>query len=190
MAQAQVTGFEPPMEKSFESINIDAAVNAFFKAKSKEEAQIVLYSLRIDPREKINAFYSSIITSNLSNKDLSRMLDVISEADMLYGKIVRTQEWRLLRYLDNILLNLYQQDLAVQFSQYNLSWQLLNRLRWDGKKIKTLAASLAKKFHVSQSTIATFYLPYIFLCIKNKTLDLGLSPEYDEIIQKEIESLK
>lgn len=190
MAQAQVTGFEPPMDKSFESINIDAAVNAFFKAKSKEEARIVLYSLRIDPREKINAFYSSIVTSNLSNKDLSRMLDVISEADMLYGKIVRTQEWRLLRYLDNILLKLYQQDLAVQFSQYNLSWQLLNRLRWDGKKIKTLAATLAKKFHVSQSTIATFYLPYIFLCMKNKTLDLELSPEYDEIIQKEIELLK
>jgi replication factor C large subunit len=190
MAQAHVTGFEPPTEKSFENLDVEAAVNAFFKAKSKEEAQIVLYSLRIDPREKINAFYSSIVTSNLSNKDLARMLDVISEADVLYGKIMRTQEWRLLRYLDNILLKLYQENLPVQFSQYNLSWSLLNRLRWDGKTIKALGAFLAKRFHVSQSTIATFYFPFILLCVKNKKLELELNPEYNEIIQKEIELIK
>jgi replication factor C large subunit len=190
MAQALVTGFEPPMEKSFESINVEDAVNAFFKAKSKEEAQIVLYSLRIDPREKINAFYSSIITSNLAAKDLARMLAIISEADMLYGKIMRTQEWRLLRYLDNILLKLYGENLPVQFSQYNLSWPLLNRLRWDGRTIKALGAQLAKKFHVSQSTIATFYLPYILFCTKNKKLALELSPEYDELIKKEMELIK
>jgi replication factor C large subunit len=190
MAQAQVTGFEPPTEKSFENIDIEAAVNAFFKAKSKEEAQIVLYSLRVDPREKINVFYSSIVTSSLPSKDLARMLDVISEADMLYGKIMSTQEWRLLRYLDNILLKLYSENLPVQFSQYNLSWPLLNRLRWDGKTIKTLCGILAKMHHVSQSTVATFYLPYIFFCIKNKKLDLELNTEFNEIIQKEIELIK
>jgi replication factor C large subunit len=177
MAQAHVTGFDPQTEKSFETLNVDAAINAFFKAKSKEEAQIVLYSLRIDPREKINAFYSSVVSSNLQNKDLAKMLDIISEADMLYGKIMRTQEWRLLRYLDNILLRLYEENLPVQFSQYNLSWPLLNRLRWDGRTIKALGALLAKKFHVSQSTIAVFYLPYILFCIKNKKLEMELSPE-------------
>lgn len=190
MAQAQVSGFEPPSEKSFETLDVGSAVSAFFKAKSKEEARIVLYSLRIDPQEKINAFYSSIITSKLPNKDLSRMLDVMSEADMLYGKIRRTQQWRLLRYLDNILLKLYQQDLSVQYSQYNLSWPLLNRLRWDGKTLKSLGGSLAKQFHVSKSTIATFYLPYILFCMKNNKLDLGLSPEYSDIIQKEMEMIK
>ncbi len=190
MAQAQLGGFDPPTEKSFEHLDVEAGINAFFKAKSEEEARIVLYSLRIDPREKINAFYSSIVTSNLPAASLAKMLDVISEADVLYGKIMRTQEWRLLRYLDNILLKLYEQNTQVQFSQYNLSWPLLNRLRWDGRTIKALSAQLAKRFHVSQSTIATFYLPYILFCIKNKKLDLELSPEYTEIIQKEIELLK
>jgi replication factor C large subunit len=190
MAQAQLGGFDPPTEKSFERLDVEAGINAFFKAKSKEEAQIVLYSLRIDPREKINAFYSSIVTSNLPGVTLAKMLDVVSEADMLYGKIMRTQEWRLLRYLDNILLRLYGEKAQVQFSQYNLSWPLLNRLRWDGKTIKALGSVLAKKFHVSQSTIATFYLPYILFCIKNKKMDLEISPEYSEIIQKEIDLLK
>ncbi|HWP78980.1 MAG TPA: AAA family ATPase [Candidatus Nitrosotenuis sp.] len=190
MAQAQIGGFELPTEKSFEILDVEAAVNAFFKAKSKEEAQIVMYSLRIDPKEKINAFYSSIITSDLPPKTMAKMLDVISEADVLYGKIMRTQEWRLLRYLDNILLKLYAENLPVQYSQYNLSWPLLNRLRWDGRTIKEITKILAQRFHVSQSTIATFYLPCILFCVKNKKMDLELNPEHTELIQKEIELLK
>lgn len=187
MAQAQMGGFDVDSEKSFEALDIEAGINAFFKAKTRQEAQSVLYSLRIDPREKINAFYSSIVTSNIPNKDMARLLDVISEADVLYGRIIRTQEWRLLRYLDNILLRLYSENLPIQYSQYNLSWPLLNKLRWDGKVIKSLAANLVQRFHVSQSTIATYYLPYILFCMKNKKLELEINPEYSEVLQKEIE---
>ena len=190
MAQAQIGGFDILSEKSFESLDIESGINAFFKAKTKLEAQSVLYSLRIDPREKINAFYSSIITSNISSKDMIRLLDVISEADVLYGKIMRTQEWRLLRYLDNILLKLYSENIPIQYSQYNLSWPLLNKLRWDGKVIKSFVTNLAHKFHVSNSTIATFYLPYILFCMKNKKLELEINPEQAETIQKEIDLIK
>ena len=121
-AQALVTGFEPNTEKSFESLNVEDGLNAFFKSQSFEEARIVLFSLRIDPREKINAFYSSIITSNLSSEKMSKALEIISEADMLYGKIMKTQNWRLLRYLDSILLSLYEKDSSARYTQYNLSW--------------------------------------------------------------------
>ena len=190
MAQAQLGGFDVSSDKSFEALDVEAGVNAFFKAKTKQEAQSVLYSLRIDPREKINAFYSSVISSSLSNKDLAMLLNVLSEADMLYGKIMRTQEWRLLRYLDNILLKLYSENLSVQYSQYNLSWPLLNKIRWDGRVIKSLIANLAQRFHVSQSTVSTFYLPYILFCTKNKKLELEINPEYAEVIQKEMDLMK
>jgi len=186
--QALVTGFNPPSERTFETLDVEAGVNAFFKANSIDEARSVLYSMGIDPREKINAFYSSIITSNLSKEDSARMLDVLSEADMLYGKIFKTQEWRLLRYLDNILLGLYKKDTPIRYSRYNLSWPLLNRLRWDGKSIKDMATVLAKKLHVSRSSFATFYFPYILFMIKNKKLELDET--FDDIIEKEIERLK
>ena len=186
--QALVTGFNPPSERTFETLDVEAGVNAFFKANSIDEARSVLYSMGIDPREKINAFYSSVITSNLSKEDSARMLDVLSEADMLYGKIFKTQEWRLLRYLDNILLGLYKKDTPIRYSRYNLSWPLLNRLRWDGKSIKDMATVLAKKLHVSRSTFATFYFPYILFMIKNKKLELDET--FDDIIEKEIERLK
>ena len=189
-AQALVTGFEPPTEKSFEALDVEEGINAFYKAKSIDEARSILYSMRIDPREKINAFYSSVITSKLSANDLEKFLSIISEADILYGRIMKTQQWRLLRYLDSILLGLYTNNSVIRYSQYNLSWPLLNRLRWDGSKIKSITKLFAKKMHVSSSTFSTLYLPYILFCMKNDSLDLELDESFDELIEKEIELLE
>ena len=188
-SQALVTGFEPFTERTFESLDIEEGINAFYKSQSIDEARAVLYSMRIDPREKINAFYSSIITSNVSHLEMENFLQVISEADLLYGRIMKTQEWRLLRYLDSILLGLYKKDTTIRYSQYNLSWQVLNRLRWDGSKFKSISKNLSKQLHISSSTFATFYLPYILFCMKNDFLELDLDDTYDELIEKEIELL-
>lgn len=188
-AQALVGGFSPQTEKSFETLDVEAGINAFFKANSLDEARSIIHSMSIDPREKINAFYSSIITSNLSQEDMAKMLEIISKADMLYGKIFKTQEWRLLRYLDEILLGLYKKGTPIRYSQYNLSWPILNRLRWDGRSIKSFADVFAKKLHISKSTFATFYFPYILLMIKNKKITLEIPDNYNEIIEKEIERL-
>ena len=189
-AQVLVGGFEPQTEKSFMEMDVEEGVNAFFKAKSIDEARAILYSLRIDPQEKIQAFYSSVITSDLTKEEMEKMLQVISEADLIYGKIRNTQEWRLLRYVDSILLGLYKEGTAARYSQFNLPWPVLNRLRWDGKAIKGLTSVLAKKMHVSKSDFATFYFPYLLLCMKNKKLDLGLDESYNEILEKEMAVLK
>ncbi|KFM15079.1 Replication factor C large subunit protein [Marine Group I thaumarchaeote SCGC AAA799-O18] len=189
-AQALVTGFNPPTEKSFEILDVEEGVNAFYKSNSVDEARSVIYSLRIDPREKINAFYSSIITSNISTDDMQKFLQIISTADMLYGKIMKTQQWRLLRYLDAILLGLYRKNLPIRYSKYNLSWPILNRIRWDGAKIKSLLDSLVKNMHVSKSTFSSIYFRFLLLCIKNEKIDLELDKTLEEIIQKEIDLMK
>ena len=188
--QARITGFDPPTERSFETLDVEEGINAFYKANSIDEARSVLYSLRIDPREKINAFYSSIITSKISIDDMEIFLRVISEADMLYGKIMKTQQWRLLRYLDATLLGLYKKYIPIRYSKYNLSWQLLNRLRWDGTKIKSIIGSLAKTMHVSKSTFSTLYFPFLLYCMKNKKIDLELDESLEEIVEKEIALIK
>ncbi len=190
LTQSFVTGFNPQTETSFESINVEDGVNAFFKANSIEEARSVLYSIQIDPRQKINAFYSSIITSELDNSTLAKYLEIISDADMLYGKIMKTQNWRLLRYLNDILVKLYQNDDRIRYSQYNLSWPLLNRIRWDGAKIKSMSSVMVKKLHLSSSAFVTFCLPYALFCIKNKTLELEIEETFGDIIEKEIELIQ
>ncbi|MBS3927052.1 MAG: AAA family ATPase [Nitrosarchaeum sp.] len=190
LTQSLVTGFNPQTEKSFENINVEDGINAFFKANSFDEARGVLYSMQIDPRLKIDAFYSSIVTSNLDNHTLAKLLEIISEADMLYGKIMKTQNWRLLRYLNEILIRLYLNDERIRYSQYNLSWPLLNRIRWDGKKIKSLSSLMAKSLHLSSSAFVTICLPYVLVCIKNKKLSLDIEETFGDIIEKEIELIK
>jgi len=190
LAQSLLTGFNPQTETSFEQINVEDGINTFFKANSIEEARTILYSMQIDPREKINAFYSSMITSDLDNLTMAKNLEIISNADMLYGKILKTQNWRLLRYLNDILIKLYQNDDRIRYTKYNLSWPLLNRIRWDGAKIKSLSSVMAKKLHFSSSTFVTLCLPYVLFCIKNKTLELPLEETFGDIIEKEIELIQ
>jgi replication factor C large subunit len=190
LTQSLVNGFNPQTDQSFESINVEDGVNAFFKANSVEEARSVLYSMQIDPREKINAFYSSIITSELDADSLANYLKVISTADMLFGRIMKTQNWRLLRYLNDILIKLYQNDERIRYAQYNLSWPLLNRIRWDGAKIKSLSHVMARKLHLSSSSFVTLCLPFVLYCIKNKTLELELEETFGDIIEKEIELIQ
>jgi replication factor C large subunit len=187
--QSFVTGFNPQTENSFENINVEDGVNAFFKSNSFEEARVVLYSMQIDPREKINAFYSSIITSDLDNSTLAKYLKILSKADMLYGKIIKTQNWRLLRYLNDILITLYQNDDRIRYTKYNLSWPLLNRIRWDGAKLKSLSSVMAKKLHLSSSAFVAIGLPYVLFCIKNKTLELELQETFGDIIEKEMDQI-
>ncbi|MFB5628109.1 MAG: replication protein C, partial [Nitrosarchaeum sp.] len=190
LTQSLVTGFNPQTEKSFENINVEDGINAFFKANSLDEARSVLYSMQIDPKLKIDAFYSSVITSNLDNITLKKLLEIISEADMLYGKIMKTQNWRLLRYLNDILIGLYQNDERIRYTQYSLSWSLLNRIRWDGRKIKSLSSIMAKNLHLSSSKFITICFPYMLFCIKNKTLKLELEDTFDDILKKEIELIQ
>jgi len=190
LAQSLETGFNPQTDQSFENVNVEDGVNAFFKANSIEEARSVLYSMQIDPREKINAFYSSIITSELDAQTLAKYLEIISAADMLFGRIMKTQNWRLLRYLNDTLIKLYQNDDRIRYAKYNLSWPLLNRIRWDGAKIKSLSNVMARKLHLSSSSFVSLCLPYVLFCIKNKTLELELEETFGDIIEKEIELIK
>jgi len=190
LAQSFVTGFNPQTETTFENINVENGINAFFKANSTEEARIILYSMQIDPREKINAFYSSIITSSIDNSTLAKYLEIISNADMLFGKIMKTQNWRLLRYLNDILIKLYQNDDRIRYSQYNISWPLLNRIRWDGTKIKSFSSVMARKLHLSSSAFVTICFPFVLFCIKNKTVELELEETFSDIIEKEIDLIQ
>ena len=190
LAQSFVSGFNPQTEITFEAINVEDGINAFFKSNTQQEARLVLYNIQIDPRQKIDAFYSSIITSNLDASTLANQLDVISQADILYGRIIKTQNWRLLRYLNDILIKLYQNDDRIRYTQYNISWPLLNRIRWDGAKIKSFSSIMAKKLHMSASSFVTLCLPYILFCLKKNNLDSSVLDNFSELLEKEMNLTK
>lgn len=186
LAQSMATGFNPLVESPSGGIAPETAVNAFFKAETVREAEGILYMMDGDPRTKIGAFYSSIISSKLDKKSAARHLDVLSEADLLYGKILRTQNWRMLRYLNGVLMRLYVNDPRIKYSQYNIPWPLLNKIRWDGAKIKSLSLLMAKKLHMSASAFTAISMPYMLRCLKNGFLEPDPDlEEHEEILRKE-----
>ncbi len=201
LAQSYATGFNPATETSVELLTSEQAISAFFKAPSMFDALDILHRMPSDPREKINAFYSSIITStDLTPMQLVALLSVIADADVLYGRILRNQNWRLLRYLNGILINMYtifnrpdiiKNDNAVKYSQYNISWPLLSRIRFDGAKIKLLAADMGSALHVSSSVFGALYMPYMLFCLKKGMLEMPDSKEdaHAEILAKEVQRL-
>ena len=48
---------------------------------------------------------------------------------------------------------------------------------------------MAKHLHLSSSTFVTLCFPYMLFCIKNKKLKLELEDIFDDILEKEIESI-
>ena len=214
LAQSYATGFNPQTETPDDVLAAERAVPAFFGAESAEEAAGVLRRMQSDPREKIAAFYSSVVTSRgLDPAVMARLLRIISDADVLYGRIMRTQNWRLLRYLDGTLLSMYGAaaatatvaagkskpsaasvsgggrgaDMAIKYTKYNLPWPLLTRIRFDGAKIRALAAAVRPALHVSASTFGPTFLPYMLSCMKSGTI-VTPDPKEDEngeIIAKE-----
>lgn len=183
LAQLLVTGFRVSTEKSIPDSDAEEGVEAFFKSKSQQEAAGVLFSMQMNPREKINAFYSSVVTAALSPYHRARMLRIISEADMLYGRIMRTQNWRLLRYLNSILAQLYSPGMPVRHAKYNLPFPVLTRIRFDGKKLRELNKDMGRRLHMSGSAVASIILPHYIQMVRDKRLQPP--DEFAQIIYKE-----
>ena len=182
--QTAVTGSNPIQKKSFIDQNIEESINNFFATSSVDQARQILYSFQLDPYMKINAFYSSVISNVIHTNMLNKILQCLSEADILYKQILKTQSWHLLRYLNEILLDMYIPSSHITYTKYNLPWQLINKIRFKGNKIKRLSLVLAKKFHVSSTTFRMFYLPYLLFYLNNTKLH-----DIDENLQEELHEL-
>lgn len=182
-AQALAGGLDPQTDTTVPGPDIEEGVASFFGAESPQEAAAVLYSMWTDPREKINAIYSSIVTAKLDPGMRARLLEAVSDADILHGRILSTQDWRLLRYLNPILARAYEKNSPVRYERYNLDFRVLNRIRFTGPKIRALNRHLGGRLHMSGSAVATLVLPYYI-----KMVGDGVIPgaeEFGEIIAKE-----
>ena len=182
--QALAGGLNPQTGGAPPGPDIEEGMGAFFGAESPKEAADILYSMWTDPREKINAVYSSVVKSDLDAGTRARMLDAVSEADVLHGRILSTQNWRLLRYLNAILAKTYQKGSSVKYERYNLDFRVINRIRFDGAKLRALNGYLAKKLHMSSSAVATLVMPYYIKMVGDGTIQGA--EEFGEIIAKEI----
>ena len=184
LAQSLAGGSHPDTGRPPPEMGAEEGVEAFFRTKSPSEAAAVLYSMQMDPREKINAFYSSVVSGAAGPAEMSRMLAVLSRADMLHGRILATQNWRLLRYLNAVLAGLYREgQSATRYAKYNLPFPLLNRIRFDGRRIRDLNGFMGRRLRMSGSAFAAVGLPFYLELVRAGRVDPA--ERFAEIISKE-----
>jgi len=176
------------------STAIAQAFEAFFDSTDSAAALAALRSVSLSPMDKVRELNRCLIRSSLPPKKMSEALGVLSRADMLMGKIMKNQEWRLLRYLDNMLAHELLPVIRGQNLRYatdDLPFTTLVRIWNDSKKVKELSLKYALRAHTSGSSARSQDIPFVFaLCaVKSfregleKTLDLDET--YDKFLQKE-----
>ncbi|HVC26931.1 MAG TPA: AAA family ATPase [Nitrososphaerales archaeon] len=180
---------------------VSEAFNGFFGAADKEEALASLRAVSMSPFEKVREMHRSVVKSGLPAPELARALQTVSSADLLIGRMMKSGEWRMLRYLDRLfvegLFPLVKGRGVKYTGQDDLPFPVLVRVWNDSKKIREISVKYAAKAHTSGMSARSQDLPYVFaLCSKKqfregmeRALGLDADPDvlesYDKFLQKE-----
>ncbi len=168
LLQTLVGWRSPTEEKDRQFLKDSDALYEILNAPSMEKAIQGLRQLDAQPRDKVRYFFDTVAAAkNLSIEEKAEALDKIAKADLLLGEITQKQSWRLLRYVDRFLADSVLSK-NLKFSDSSIPWNLKLSIWNDGRVIKGMGEQLSEKFHVSKSTLASFYLPYIARYFKDR----------------------
>jgi replication factor C large subunit len=109
------------------------------------------------PDEKLMAAFSTIAASDIPIDRRRESLRSLTRANELMGRIMKTQRWRQLRYLDQLLADSLF-GLRSGYVSDDLPWPVKLRIWNDGRYLKGFESYLAKRYHVSRGDAASFYL--------------------------------
>lgn len=180
------TGFSQSIHQTNFSIDIDKAVTDFFSADSVEDALDILmrsegfyndprfpgYDTEKRRRDKLVALFSSIVTSKVDLERMTEMLNALAYTDVIIGRMGKTRQWRLLRYIDTIIAyKLFKESRGLTYNQYDIPFVLMNRVFREARLIRTIISIFAKNTHMSKRKAAN-YLPYFLFILARSKIDL------------------
>ena len=194
-------------------IDIGQAINAFFAETSLANAKDILArsdSHYVDPRfglspedrrtDILYAFFTSIVSSRtLDMNTRAGLLEILSSIDIWVGRIFENRNWRLLRYLDEMLANriyLLSQNKGLGYSQYSFLWPTIMKVISRSQGLKTLLSKLSVETHSGNSACGSLTLPYfIYILSKQENLEhvltlLDLDPKQVAAISKEMDMIE
>jgi replication factor C large subunit len=174
--QAKLSGYDKTAN-SKAKIDIAEAINGFFGAENEDSARSFLLSADAnypDPRfgmsteerrkDMLGALFSSTISSRIDLVTVADILDVLSKADIIIGRMGRKRQWSLLRYIDYIIAkDLFDKSRSklIKYNQYSMRWDIMGPVFARSRSLKPVLDELARVTHSSTSTFGSFYLPYV-----------------------------
>ncbi|MGH9985081.1 MAG: AAA family ATPase [Nitrososphaeraceae archaeon] len=164
--------------------DIGPAIEAFFVEGSIENAKDILVrsdSRYVDPRFGISpedrrrdilyALFTSVVSSRTLDMDTrADLLEILSSIDIWVGRIFQTRNWRLLRYLDEMLVNrIYppSRSRGINYSQYSFFWPTIMQVISRSQGLKPLLSILSVETHSGHSACGSLTLPYFIYILSN-----------------------
>ena len=187
-AQSRAAGYATVSNSDVIEVDVSDAINGYFAAAGKENAVQALARADAtfpDPRyqgsdaesrrrDMIAALFSSIVSAHLDQDSLAGMLDTLSRADVVVGRVSRKRHWSLLRYVRDMLSHgLYEKSRGkgIKYSQYAMPWQVMGPSFARGQTVRKVSSAIAPAMHVSKRTFGTFVLPYLARAMANEKVD-------------------
>ncbi len=170
------------------------SIDAFFGASDEKAALGALRSYPGQPREKLRDLFVGVSRSKVHEERRAGALDVLSRADVLVGRMVRGNDWRLLRYLDPMLASDLWRALGDGGPRYTLDaapWPLQLRIWNDSRKLKDIAALAGRRVGISRKGFLVEDMPYVLRLSGVRAFreelvkSLGLEENYDVFLAKE-----
>lgn len=146
------------------TMSITQSINSFFSAEEVSQALAALKASRLAPDEKVREIFRCVVKSALPPQKMKRATEVLSEADILMGRIRRGKNWRILRYLDAMLANELWPIVrgeGLSYSEGDLPWNLLLRVWNDSRKVGELASRYSVAAHTSSKSARVEDLPFL-----------------------------
>ncbi|MGC8969293.1 MAG: AAA family ATPase [Conexivisphaera sp.] len=163
------------------------AVSEAAAARSVDAAYARLRLADAQPKDKINAAYASLVMGAPGDGgSLADRLRALSDADVLYSRIVRTQNWKLLRYLDYILARSLAGSFAT-YSEYDAPYEVSNRAWNEGRIYRKLSAHMARALHMSTGEFVAYSFDAFVLSASGNEALLG---RLAQMIDEDPESLR
>ena len=210
--QAKLSGYDTTANTNVD-IDIAEAINGFFGAQNEDTARLFLLnadSSYQDPRfgmsteerrkDMLGGLFSSVVSSRIDLIALADILEVLSRADIIVGRVARKRQWSLLRYIDNIIAkDLFEKsrNKSIRYNQYSMRWDVMGPIFARSRSLKPVLEELAHVMHASTSTFGSFYLPYLIRIMINARIlpnEIAEVSNMDEkaglALAKEIERMK
>jgi replication factor C large subunit len=203
-AQSKSFGYEGVRPINFQ-IDIATAIEGFFSSDRAEIAREFLlnadatyqnprFGMSTEERrkDKLNALFSSVITSRIDPDSLAAILDILSKADIIVGRVGENRQWSLLKYIDNIIAyglfdtTHYKQ---IKYNQYSMSWPVMGPIFIRGRSMKNLLSEMAYETHTSKSVFGSLYFPYLIQIMIDNKIDPYEFAEHSNLDEKTGEAL-
>lgn len=182
-----------PAQKD-EEMTASQAVNAFFDAVDEKSALRALRAYPGQPKEKVRDIFTAVVKSKVHEERRADSLEVLSKADVIMGRIMKGQNWRLLRYLDPMLASGLWNSLGdggPRYTQDAVPWPLQLRIWNDSRKLKDIAALAGRRLGISQKGALVEDIPYLLLLCGDRRFrealvqSLDLEENYALFVAKE-----